>query len=274
LVRKFFFFILLSTILFANLNDKIMNYMSASQYSKQENLIKILFKNSDAFYRKSDGNVDSLKVIKILKDNGLFKMFYKKPVSLNIKFITSKNPLIFIKVISESLDAIGYNYFLTSKAEKTDDKFIWSINLRTEHLINPIAFSKELEKRGCVVDDIIKDKDYYWTYKINSDHAKLNAKVIGMDTTVKLTKPIKDYLIQNNGANSIKMRTSFSDHWFPKVVFFDSSLHVISEKDIDERTYVLKLDIPKNSRYIKIGDLYTLDNIKHGLSVYMTKEGK
>lgn len=269
MVRKFLVFLVFSTLLFANLEDKIINFMSAPQYSKQENLIKILFKNSDDFYKKSDGNVDSLKVIKVLKDNGLFKMFYKTPVSLNIEFITTKNPLIFMKVISESLDAIGYNYFLTSKAQKTDDKFVWSINLRTEHLINPIAFSKELEKRGSTIDDIIKKKEHYWIYKINSDHAKLNAKVLDMDTTIKLTKPIQEYLIQNDGAKSIKMRTSFSDHWFPKVVFFDSSLHVISEKDINERTYVLKLDIPINCRYIKIGDLYTLDNIKHGLSVYM-----
>ncbi len=255
--------------MFANLDDKIQNYLSAQQYIKQENLIKILFKNKDEFYRKSDGNVDSLKVIKILKENGLFKMFYKKPISLNIEFITDKNPLIFMKVVSESLDAIGYNYFLTSEAQKSEGKFSWSINLRTEHLVNPILFAKELEKRGCIVDDIIKEKKNYWIYKINSDNAKLNAKIIDVDTTVKLTKPIEDYLIQNNGASSIKIRTSFSDHWYPKVLFLDRGLHVITQKNVDERTYVLKLKIPINTKYIKIGDLYTLDNIKHGLSIYM-----
>jgi hypothetical protein len=269
LVAKILIFCLFTSLLSANLEDKIKNYMSVSQYNKQENLIKILFKDSDKFYRQSDGNVDSLKVIKVLKENGLFKMFYKKPVSLNIKFVTDKNPLIFIKVISESLDAIGYNYFLTSKAQKTNDKFSWSINLQTEHLVNPIVFTQELSKRGCVIEDIIKEKQYSWTYKINSKNAKLDAKIIDVDTTVKLTKPIEDYLIANNGASSIKIRTSFSDHWYPKISFLDSSLHVISEKNIDKRTYVLVVPIPLMSRYIKIGDLYTLDNIKHGLSVYM-----
>ncbi|MCF6172653.1 MAG: hypothetical protein L3J44_02570 [Campylobacteraceae bacterium] len=269
MVEKLFIFIVLTTSLFANLDDKIRNYLSPEKYAKQVNLIKILFKNSDNFYRKSDGNVDSLKVIKVLKENGLFKMFYKKPVSLNMEFITDKNPLIFIKVISESLDAIGYNYFLTSKAQKSDGKFSWSINLRTEHLVNPILFAKELEKRGCEVNDIFKQKENYWVYKINSDNAKLDAKLVDLDTTVKLKKPIADYLIQNHSASSIKIRTSFSDHWYPKILFLDSGLHVISQKIINERTYVLEVKIPINSRYIKISDLYTLDNIKHGLSIYL-----
>ncbi|NOX14818.1 MAG: hypothetical protein GXP61_02085 [Epsilonproteobacteria bacterium] len=269
MVRKLFIFIVLTTVLFANLDDKIRNYLSPEQYAKQVNLIKILFKNSDDFYRKSDGNVDSLKVIEVLKENGLFKMFYKQPVSLNIDFITDKNPLIFIKVVSESLDAIGYNYFLTSQAQKSDGKFLWSINLRTEHLVNPILFAKELEKRGCTIDDISKKKENYWVYKINSDNAKLDAKVVDIDTTVKFKKPISDYLIQNNGASSIKIRTSFSDHWYPKIIFLDRGLHVISQKIINERTYVVEVKIPINSKYIKIGDLYTLDNIKHGLSIYL-----
>lgn len=272
MVAKFLIFCIFTSLLSANLEDKIKNYMSVSEYNKQENLIKILFKDSDKFYRQSDGNVDSLKVIKVLKENGLFKMFYKKPISLNIKFITDKNPLIFIKVISESLDAIGYNYFLTSKAQKTNDKFSWSINLQTEHLVNPIVFSQELLKRGCIIKDIIKEKSYNWTYKINSDNAKLDAKKIDLETTTKLRKPIEDYLIQSSNATSIKIRTSFSDHWYPKISFLDSSLHVISEKNIDERTYVVKVNVPKDCRYIKIGDLYTLENIKHGLSIYMTKE--
>jgi len=270
LVKKLFIFLFFTSLLFANLEDKIRNYLSVEQYAKQENLIKILFKNADEFYRKSDGNVDSLKVIKVLKDNGLFKMFYSRPISLHIEFITDKNPLIFIKVISESLDAIGYNYFLTSEAKKSEGRFSWSINLRTEHLVNPILFEKELEKRGCEVLDISKEKENYWVYKINSDNAKLDARVIDVDTTVKLKKPIEDYLIRSGGASAIKIRTSFSDHWFPKVLFLDSGLHLISQKDIDERTYVLKLKIPTNTRYIKIGDLYTLENIKHGLSIYMS----
>ncbi len=257
---------------FANLQDKIENFISLKNYTKQESLIKVLFRDSDSFYRQSDGNVDSLKVIKVLEDNGLFELFYKNPISLKIKFVTHKNPLIFMKIIKESLKAIGYNYFLTQRATKKENEFIWTINLKTKHLIDPIAFSKELQKRGCLVEDIEKENNDLWTYQINSDHAKLIAKNIDLDTTIKLLKPIEPYLIYTNSAKSIKIRTSFSDHWYPYIVFLDSALHVISKTKIDERKYTVKLDIPLNCAYIRIDDMYTLDNIKHGLSIFLNSE--
>lgn len=261
--------LIVASTLFANLQEKIENLISSQKYTKQENLIKVLFKDSDSFYRKSDGNVDTLKVIKVLEDNGLFELFYDNPVSLKVRFVTNKNPLIFMKVIKESLESIGYNYFLTMRAVKKDSEFIWTINLKTKHLINPILFADELAKRGCEIDDIKREEGNLWIYNINSNFAKLSAKQIETDTTVKLKKPIEPYLIYSNAAKKVSIKTSFSDHWYPLVVFLDSALHVITVKRIDERTYSLKLDIPEGCRYIKIGDIYTLENIKHGLTIYL-----
>ncbi len=269
MVRVFIAIFVLHVSLFANLQDKIENFISQNNYSKQENLINVLFRNSNSFYKKSDGSIDSLKVLKVLEDNGLLELFYKTPISLKVKFITRKNPLIFMKVIKESLETIGYNYFLTTRATKNNDKFIWIINLKTKHLINPVLFSEELQKRGCEIEDIKKEDENLWVYQINSDNAKLNAKNIDLDRTVKLLKPIEPYLIYTNSATSIKIKTSFSDHWYPFIVFLDDALHVISQTKINERKYSVKLEIPPNCTYIRIGDMYTLDNIKHGLSIYL-----
>jgi len=270
---KFFLLIFISSILlFANLQEKIESFTPADKYIQQENLIRVLFSDVDSFYRSSDGNVDSLKVIKVLEDNGLFELFYDAPRALNMEFITKKNPLIFMKVIKESLDSLGYNYFLTTRALKKDDEFVWTINLKTKHLINPILFSKELSKRGCSVDDISKEKSNLWIYKINSDNAKLNAKDIDTNVNFKLQKSIEPYLIYSKKAQEIKIKTSFSDHWFPYVVFLDAALHVIYQTKIDERTYVLKLKIPQTCVYIRIGDIYTMENIKHGLGIYLKSD--
>lgn len=271
-MRLFISICLLYAVTFANLQDKIENYISKNSYFKQENLIKVLFRDSNSFYRKIDGNVDSLKVLKVLEDNGLLELFYKNPISLKVKFITRKNPLIFMKVIRESLEAIGYNYFLTTRATKSEDKFTWIINLKTKHLIDPVLFSKELEKRGCEIEDIEKEDVSSWIYQINSDNAKLSAKNIDLGRTVKLLKPIEPYLIYANSAKTVKIKTSFSDHWYPSVVFLDDALHVISQTKINQRKYVVKLEIPPGCTYIRIGDMYTLDNIKHGLSIYLQSE--
>ncbi|MDX1808466.1 MAG: hypothetical protein R3331_02890 [Sulfurospirillaceae bacterium] len=269
MVKKIFLLAFIATFAFANLQDKIISYMGAENYAKQENLVKILFKNESNFYRQSDGSVDSLKVIKELQDNGLLKLFYNSPIFLHIKFITDKNPLIFTRVISESLEAIGYNYFLTEEAAKSENKFTWTINLKTKRIINPILFAQELEKRGCKIEDIIKENDDHWEYKIDSQDAKLNTVKLENDINTDLPKPIQPYWIENNNAKSIKIKTSFSDHWYPLVLFLDRGLHLISQTKINERTYGITLKVPKDCKYIRIGDIYTLDNIKHGLSVYL-----
>ena len=272
MVRFFFIAVVLCVSASANLHDKIVNFMSARDYAKQENLIKVLFRNEHDFYKTDGTEVDSLKVIKVLKDNGLFKLFYNSPISLHIKFTTEKNPLIFMKVIRESLGAIGYNYFLTTRATKNSDGFIWIINLKTRHLVNPLSFSEELQERGCSVMDIKKEDRYLWSYKIDSTNVKLNAKNIENDISVRLKKPIEPYLIYTNNSKNIKIKASLSDHWYPYVIFFDKALHVISLKKINDRTLSLKLDIPEGCKYIRIGDMYTLDNIKHGLSLYLKSE--
>ncbi len=268
--KGLFLLFFITNILSANLYDKIENFMGKEEFLKQENLIKILFKNESDFYREDDGNVDSIKVIEILKESGLFKLFYSTPVSLRVEFVTDKNPLIFMKIINDSLESIGYNYFLTESAKKDDKGFIWVVTLKTRHLVNPLIFAKELEKRGCLIKDIVKKDNYFWSYSIDSTDAKLNALSIDSDTTVKLKKPIEPYLLYSKSDfETITIKSSFSDHWYPFIVFLDKSLHVISYRKTDERTYSMKLDIPKDCVYIKIGDLYTLDNIKHGLSVYI-----
>jgi hypothetical protein len=53
-VKKIAIISLFFTVLFANLQDKIENFMGAKEYAKSENLIKILFKNEAEFYRESD----------------------------------------------------------------------------------------------------------------------------------------------------------------------------------------------------------------------------
>lgn len=269
MVKNFFLFLFLATFALANLQEKIISFMGATSYAKQENLVKILFKPEASFYRKSDGNVDSLKVIQVLHDNGLLKLFYNSPIFLHIKFITDKNPLIFTRVIGESLEAMGYNYFLTEEAEKSENQFLWVINLKTNRIINPILFAQELQKRGCTIEDVIKDSDDHWEYKIDSKDAKLNTIKLANDVSTDLSKPIQPYWIENNNAKSIKIRTSLADHWYPLVLFLDSGLHLISQTKINERTYAITLKVPKDCKYIRVGDIFTLDNIKHGLTIYL-----
>lgn len=52
--------------------------------------------------------------------------------------------MIFLQIINETLELMGYNYFLTNNALRDQNGFVWEIYLQTEHILDPSAFSEAL----------------------------------------------------------------------------------------------------------------------------------
>ena len=148
MVRFFLIVTILTTLLSASaLQDKIKSFIGDKEYKVQKNLIKVLFKNESKFVDE-DGKVDDIKVLKELKNSGLLKLFYNRPKNLYLSFFSKDDSVIFLRVINESLSLMGYNYFLTKKAVKSEDGFLWQIVISTEHIVDPLILAKRLEKRG------------------------------------------------------------------------------------------------------------------------------
>lgn len=250
------------------LQEKIKSFIGPQAYDLQRNLIRVIFKPEENFL-KHNGEVDDIKVLKELKQTGLLQLFYKEPRYLSITFEADKNPLIFMRVINESLNAMGYNYFLTNRVSKKQDHFVWQIDLKTEHVIDPTDFSERLRERGCFIKRIEKPAQEAWSYVINTDDIRVGARQIEPNTTVELFRPMKPYWVEVDGAQSISLRSSLADRWHPSVVFFDEALHVIKDYRNENVRNTLKIKVPQDARYVKISDIYTLDNIKRGLSIYL-----
>jgi len=271
LVRVVVVFLFLLNVAFATpLEKKIESFIGEKEYKVQKNLIRILFKNKNMFLRE-DGSVNDIKVLTKLKSSGLLKLFYKKPLKLNLSFLTKNNALIFMRVINEALSSMGYNYFLTKRAVKNSDKFVWDIIISTEHIVDPLILAKRLEERGCFLDSIERVKENAWLYKINSDNIKINAIEIESNKTVRLKKPIKPYWIDVEDMRSISFASKIADRWHPSIVFYDEKLHIVSDYKRDTAINRLKLKIPRDAKYVKVADLYTLDNIKRGISIYLKR---
>jgi hypothetical protein len=270
-VKKSIVVLLFSVLcLFANqtLDDTIKSYVGSSRYETQKNLINVLFASSQDFL-KSDGRVDSVKVMDVLKKNGLVRLLYPEPVHLRLAFRTQHEPLIFLKIINETLELMGYNYFLTNNALRDQAGFVWEIYLQTEHILDPVAFANALGARGCSITQIVKNSDHYWFYDINSKDAHLGVKSLENGVNTPLGKPLKPYWIRVKGAKEVIITAHISDQWFPDVVFFDEYLNVISDTKAEESARNLKLTVPQSAVYIKIGDTVMLDNIKRGLSLHV-----
>lgn len=269
-MKKLLLILILSLSLFGaqTLQDKIKSFVGPSKYETQKNLIQVLFAQSSNF-TKPNGEVDSVKVISVLKKNGLLQLLYDKPIQLRLAFRTQSDPLIFLKIINESLEAMGYNYFLTSNALRDSAGFVWEIYLQTEHIVDPESFSGALGARGCNITNIVKNDDNYWFYDIDSSNAYLGAKKLESGVTTPLGKPLKPYWIDVRNLKEITVTVHSGDKWFPDVVFFDENLHLLSDVKSEESTRSLKLKVPSNAAYLKLSDGFMLENIKHGLSLHV-----
>ena len=250
------------------LHETIRSYVGEGKYETQKNLINVLFASENAFI-KSDGRVDSIKVIDVLQKNGLMRLLYEKPVHLKLAFRTQHEPLIFLKIINETLELMGYNYFLTNNALRDQAGFVWEIYLQTEHILDPVAFANALGAKGCTITRLIKNSDHYWFYDIDSRHAHLGVKALEYGVNTYLGKPLKPYWVDIRGSKEVIITAHVADQWFPDVVFFDGNLEVLSDTKSEESTKSLKLKVPERAVYLKISDTVMLDNIKRGLSLHV-----
>lgn len=269
MVKKLLLLFSLAFLLQADpLIDKVSSLMDKDSFIKKRKLIEIIFEDKASFYNNEE--IDNLKVITKLKDMGLLDLFLNEPAKMYIEFYTEGNPLLSLRVLSESLKSIGYSYFITQKAVNNENGFFWKIYMTTKQAVDPISLANQFEKRGVKLLDISRIDELNWRYDISVLNAKVVTQEVELNSNTKLTKPIAEYWIDVKNANKIYIKPSNLDDWYPKIFFLDSNLNSIQTVIKDEKTEKLTLDIPHNSCYMIIGDKYTLANIKRGLDILLS----
>jgi hypothetical protein len=258
--------IICASICAQSVSEKANEFISKSKLNASKNLISFLFANTSKYYGEN-GEIDAILILKTLKDNGILELSFKEPQELELVFITKQNPLVFMRVISESLNSMGYNLFLTKKISKSIDEFVWHISLSTQNVPNPLLLNSNLKARGCEILDIKKD-DNTWSYTIDSQKAKIDTIKVELNKKVALRKPFAPYILElNDNTKTIVLEASPSDYWHPRINFYDENLYLIRTVELDKRETAIKLKVPQNSVYVKIDDKFTLENIKRGLTV-------
>jgi hypothetical protein len=259
----------LSSALFASsLHDKIANLIGAKQYQAHQNLIALIFTDQQNYYL-ANGNFNYVQILNALKQNGLLHLKLNEPKEIEVEFQTNKNPIKSLKLLNDTLKSIGYYYYFTTHtAFNKKGHLIWTIKLKTEFAIDPLVFVGEILKSQSKVIDITKEENDKWIYKIDTNFATISESiVIDNNELVKLQKPLRPYFIKVYDAKSLKIMSSALDAWHPHVVFYDKNLNVLQTIKHDKILRRLTLKIPEQTNYIKITDLFTLVNIKRGLSV-------
>ncbi len=251
------------------LDNKIKSFVGENRYYTQQKIINIILGDKKQYI--NDDKIDVIKLLKVLKKNGFINLVLKKPQSVKITFKVQHEALLFLKIINDSLNSIGFNFYMTKEAVKNSNGFIWRIVMDTEYLIDPISLSKELKKRGCIIEDISKKDNLDWTYIISMNKAKLLAKKIIPDVTYRLKKPIKSYWLNiPSNVEELFIKSYLLNKWHPYIVFYDKGLKILSTYESDSGEGNLKLQIPLETKYIMIDDKYTLSNIRLGLKIYVS----
>ena len=279
MVRLFFVLFMLFTSLSANdtlvpnikshedlLSAKIRSFLSDKKYEENRNFIEVVFEPKSSFYEGE--RVNALKVVQTLKENGLLNLYFKKPQEFRLNFKTSGSPLFFVKIMSDTLRNIGYYRYVTTASNLDASEFIWSINLTSEYITDPLALEAQLAKSSCKIIDIERNTNKEWTYVIDMTHAKLHVPVLQNGEEIKLKRSLYAHWLNVSKITKITITSPNRNSWYPYIAYYDSSLHLIEIIKKEKISRKLALTMPKHATYIKISDLYTLKNVRDSLKLF------
>ena len=249
-----------------NLTLKIKSFLDSDVYEQNEAFVGVIFDPESDFYQNE--RVDVVKVVETLKENGLLNLFFKTPREIQLNFKTSGSPLFFVKLMGDALRNIGYYRYVTTASNLNSSEFTWSIKLTSEYATDPLVLQTELNKSGSNISDIDRTSATEWTYVVDMGSSFLNLVELEKSQEIKLKRSLYAHWLNVAKIKKLKIVSSRRNNWYPYIAYYDSSLHLLKVIKEDERYSTLKLDIPKQAKYIKISDLYSLKNVKDSLTLY------
>lgn len=247
------------------LHEKIKSLIGDNAYARHSKFVAIIFADDDNFF--TNDRVDVAKVIQTLKDNGLLDLFFKKPQEMHLTFQSSGYPIFFVKIMSDTLQSMGYYRFITDQSKQDESGFFWTIRLTGEYAIDPVLLKSALQKRGCDIVDINRHTQTEWSYHIDMKKAYLMLDELLPYSERTLKKSLYEHWLNVKSAKSLTLWSLKGNSWYPYVSIYDKELHLLKVYKRDKRTSKITLELPEDTVYVKVTDLYSLKNIKQGLRV-------
>ncbi|QSZ42760.1 hypothetical protein GJV85_11760 [Sulfurimonas aquatica] len=248
------------------LTKKVKSFLDKATYDENQEFINVIFEPKSSFY--VNNRVDSVKVVQTLKENGLLELFFKSPRELRLNFKTSGSPLFFVKIMEDTLRNIGYYRYVTVASNLDASEFTWNINLMSEYVTDPLILQQELAKSGCKIIDLQRNSQVEWTYIVDMVGGYLNVTKVDAKESLTLKHSIYVHWLDVSEVASLEIQSSRRNRWYPDIAYYDASLHLLKVVKKETIHKSIRLNIPQTTKYIKVGDLYTLKNIKDELVVY------
>ncbi len=251
------------------LDETINNLVDPASLTTHKKLLGVLFQYEDEFVFP-DGHVDVIKVISVLKENGLIKLFYRQPEAILTTFSSEMNPLFMMKALSDALTKLGYHYILTHELVRDTNQTHWTVGYKSQHAIDPITLGTELLKYNITFDSVLVDETN-WHYRLSSKEPILldTSKVsTGLEEMTPLNDPRGEYWIQVEQPAAVAIiKSQYPDLWHPYIICYNPNLEILKMYKRDRSTKSIKLLLPKETKYIRLTDMFTSENLKHGIEI-------
>jgi hypothetical protein len=261
-------FLLLFTSLLADedsLDSTLNSILGTKSYNANRGLINVIFKQKSSYYNGS--SVDVIKVFKSLENNKLVNLSLKTSQNITLSFSTKGSSIFLVKIMSDALRNIGYYKYITKEVHVAGSQFFWNIEYSGDSVIDPVALDTELAKSGCKVTSIQTANPASWSYEIAMNNAHLNVATLDLTRTIDVERDMGEKWIEVSHVSKAGISSNRSNNWYPSISFYDRNLHLLKVEKIDKKTFELSIDLPPDAVYMKISDLYSLNNIKNGFSI-------
>lgn len=255
------------------LNDKIINLVGEEKYILNTNLINEITKDTRQLILNNKINYEML--LKILKKDELINTNIGEQREVKVLFKISKSHKKGLKIIKNVLANLGYSYYFIDFIKNVNGILALQIRFKDDFIIDPLFLFEELSRFSTKIIDINKIEQQNWEYTLDVQDGMLNEAlhIIPNQNTV-LEVPLQPYILSLQNAIELIILSNKMNSWVPKMSFYDSELNSLGTIETDRIYEGIKVAVPKNSKYVKISDRYSLSNIKRGISITISNIDK
>ncbi len=234
------------------IRDKVVSITGQENYQSHKDIIDEALINKDLFS----------------KEKALLNTSLSEQTDINICFNIINSNKIGFKIIKDILSNIGYAYYFTDQFKNDSQYLTWRIHFKSDFALDPSIFSEKLSKYNVKITNVNKLTQTNWEYEIDMKNGLLyNTRILVLGERLTLPMPLEPYILSIPNAKELLIASSNANNWVPKISFYDKELNILGTIEMDRVHEGIKVVIPKNAKYTKISDKWSLLNIKRGLSI-------
>ncbi|MGM0622689.1 MAG: hypothetical protein ACQESH_01580 [Campylobacterota bacterium] len=253
-----------------SLDEVITGLVDTKQYDRHKALIDALFSDEKKFYKGSE--IDVVAVAEVLKDNGLLELFYDSPQTTTITFSSNSKHTLFLKLINDTLQQMGFTYYFIDHVQYRDSKMQIQISYPGNYAIDPLILAQRLGEHNTKISKMQKTSKYSYEYVINMYDTRLDVQQLHPEENFDILKAINDVILDVSLGKKVQLQPLSGSLWYPQVILYDKNLNIIEVITDDRIRKSLNVTLTNQTHYISISDLYQMENLNGGMRVKLRGE--